>query len=61
MRTLTGHKGSVLSAAALGGGRLASGGSEDNTIKIWDVETGKYVRTLKGHSHFVRSPVALDV
>jgi WD40 repeat protein len=32
---------------------LASGG--DNTVKLWDVQTGDCVRSLKGHTHWVRS------
>ena len=30
------------------GQRLASG-SSDNTVKIWDTDTGRTVRTLEGH------------
>ena len=32
-------------------------GSEDNTLKVWDIETGKCLATLKGHSDFVRCGV----
>ena len=31
------------------GRRLATGG-EENTVKIWDVETGEELQTLRGHS-----------
>ncbi|QYO64340.1 WD40 repeat domain-containing protein [Leptolyngbya sp. 7M] len=27
----------------------------DHTVKIWDVQRGEYVRTLKGHSNWVWS------
>ncbi|MUH00663.1 hypothetical protein F7734_53695 [Scytonema sp. UIC 10036] len=30
-------------------------GSLDNTIKLWDVATGKELKTLKGHSRSVYS------
>ena len=30
-------------------------GSADNTIKLWNVETGQEIRTLKGHDNYVRS------
>ena len=30
-------------------------GSEDETIIVWNVESGDKVRTLKGHPHFVNS------
>ena len=38
----------------LGNNQLASG-SADKTIKIWDVTSGKCVRTLEGHKHAVVS------
>ena len=31
------------------GRRLATGG-EDNTVKIWDVESGRELDTLRGHT-----------
>ena len=30
-------------------------GSNDHTIKIWDVKTGKVIKTLKGHMYSVES------
>ena len=36
------------------GQRIASG-SKDNTVKVWNVESGECVTTLKGHSDYVRS------
>jgi WD40 repeat protein len=35
---------------------LASG-SEDNTVKLWSVESQKEVTTLQGHSEYVYSVV----
>ena len=35
-------------------GRRIVSGSEDNTLKVWDVATGECVATLKGHSSIVR-------
>ena len=38
-------------------GRHVVSGSYDNTLKVWDVATGKCVATLKGHSDCVRCGV----
>ena len=35
-------------------GRRVVSASDDKTLKVWDVATGKCVATLKGHSHQVR-------
>merc|ERR1712167_563739 len=32
-------------------------GSVDNTIRVWNVDTGECILTLKGHTHYVRSVV----
>merc|ERR1712112_410630 len=34
---------------------FACTGSSDNTIRIWNVETGKCLRRLYGHTNLVRS------
>ena len=39
---------------SLDGRRLASG-SDDSTVRLWDVETGACVRTLEGHGSPVLS------
>ena len=48
VRPLSGHSSAVYCVALLG--KLAVSGSYDNTLKVWDVETGGCVRTLSGHS-----------
>ena len=35
-------------------GRRVVSASWDKTLKVWDIETGKCVATLKGHSDYVR-------
>nr|VFK14709.1 MAG: WD domain-containing protein, G-beta repeat-containing protein [Candidatus Kentron sp. LFY] len=37
------------------GRRLLSGGSHDNTLKLWDVASGEEIRTFRGHSDKVNS------
>ena len=36
-------------------GRWLALGSEDRTVRLWDVETGACVRTLEGHGNRVTS------
>ena len=38
-------------------GRRVVSGSDDKTLKVWDVVTGECVATLKGHSDWVRRGV----
>jgi small GTP-binding protein len=55
-RTLTGHKGVswINSVAVSPDGAWAASGAEDNTVRIWDLETGDCRATLKGHREDVR-------
>src|SRR4051794_13582589 len=45
--TLRGHTARVSSVAFTPDGRTLASGSYDNTIKLWDVRTGKERATLK--------------
>ena len=47
---LRGHKGAVTAVAFSPDDRLLASGSADNTVKLWDVATGKEVRSLEGHT-----------
>jgi WD40 repeat protein len=54
---MEGHTDSVRSVAfSPDGGTLASGGGwQDNTIRLWDANTGEHKRTLEGHAGGVHS------
>ena len=51
---LTGHKGSVRTLATMEDGRLLSG-SNDNTIKVWDVMSKLCLLTLEEHYLYLNS------
>jgi DNA-binding beta-propeller fold protein YncE len=53
--TLRGHDGTVLSAGFSPDGRRIVSASTDNTVKIWDAESGREIRTLRGHGDWVTS------
>ena len=52
---LEGHDNLVISVNFSPDGKTLVSGSWDKTIKLWNVETGKEIRTLKGHDELVRS------
>lgn len=62
IRTLSGHDHSVSAvrfipsgaAGAPGSGNLLVSASRDKTLRIWDVSTGYCVKTLRGHTEWVR-------
>ena len=59
IKTLTGHSGPIWSLAGLPDGTLASG-SWDDTIKIWDTNTGDCLKTLTGHTDSIISLTVLS-
>ena len=54
-----GHTGSVNSAVFSLDGRYILSGSDDGTLKLWEISTGREVRTFRGHEYGVR-PVAFS-
>jgi len=58
IRTLSGHSDSVTALALSADGSVISA-SWDNTLKVWNLETGSEVFTLSGHSFWVTA-VALS-
>src|SRR5262249_61278001 len=49
-RPLNGHSGRVLSLAVTRDGRHALSGSEDRTLRLWDLASGAELRCLRGHT-----------
>src|SRR5689334_1569098 len=50
-----GHSESVGAIAFSPDGRILASGSSDNSAKLWDVASGRQLRTLSGHSSSVTS------
>lgn len=48
LNVFTGHRGAVTATGFSVDGRFAVSGSEDTTVRIWDVVTGRCLRTLVG-------------
>jgi hypothetical protein len=59
VRTLAGHTEGVQAVALSADGRRVVSGSGDNTLKLWDLESGAELMTLAGHTSFVAA-VALS-
>ena len=56
---LVGHEGRVTAVAFLPDGSRALAGSDDNTLRLWDLATGETLRTLEGHTDSVRAVAVL--
>ncbi len=55
VRTLNGHTSTVRAIAVSPDGKCILSGSEDFTIKAWDLKNGTLLRTYKGHESYVRT------
>jgi len=55
LRTLEGHSGAIWSVAISFDGQLLASGSQDTTLKIWNLHTGELLHTFKGYSGTVYS------
>ncbi len=53
--TLKDHERAVNSVAIAPDGRFAVSGSDDRSLRYWDLITGECIRTLKGHERAVNS------
>ncbi|KAI0410771.1 vegetative incompatibility protein HET-E-1 [Xylaria grammica] len=54
-QTFEGHSGWIFSIAISSDGRWLASGSEDCTIKVWDVTMGACTQTFEGHSGWIFS------
>lgn len=55
MHSLVGHRQSVRAIAAHG--KTLVSGSYDNTVRVWDIETGRMLHLMEGHTQKVYSVV----
>ncbi|KAE8307241.1 WD40-repeat-containing domain protein [Aspergillus transmontanensis] len=57
LQTLEGHSYPVGSLVFSRDSQLVASASYDNTVKIWDVNSGRCLQTLESHSVWVKSVV----
>jgi WD40 repeat protein len=55
LRTLEGHSRHVTAVAVTADGKRAVSASGDQTLKVWNLESGHALRTLEGHSNLVNN------
>ncbi|HEY3139286.1 MAG TPA: hypothetical protein VGL29_24915 [Blastocatellia bacterium] len=53
--TMAGHKDPIKSVAFSPDGRTLASASEDETVKLWDVQSGQELKMLEGHTDSVSS------
>ena len=58
LKVFVGHSRAVQCVTALPHGRALSG-SDDNTLRLWDLASGRCLRVLKGHARTVKHVAAL--
>jgi WD40 repeat protein len=60
LRTLSGHSSSVRAVAVTGDSTRVISGSYDNTVKVWNLETGEVIATFSGEGAILSGAVAPD-
>jgi len=61
LRTLKGHTGRIYGIAFLSDSNRLITGSEDQTIRLWEISTGNCLQIFEGHSRYVFSVAASPV
>jgi len=59
IKTFEGHSSHVSCLSLLDDGTFLSG-SDDSTVKLWDIKTGSLLKTFEGHSAWVYCLALLD-
>ncbi|NJP08995.1 MAG: hypothetical protein HC866_05510, partial [Leptolyngbyaceae cyanobacterium RU_5_1] len=54
-KTLQGHINRVWSVAFSPDGRTLASGGDDQTVRLWDMQTAQCLKILQGHTNWVRS------
>ncbi len=52
-RTLAGHTGQVCAVSVSADGRIAVSAGSDETVRVWEVRTGRCLHTLTGHTGLI--------
>ncbi|MCP4106055.1 MAG: protein kinase [Desulfobacteraceae bacterium] len=55
LKTLEGHRNRVTGVSIIPDGKTAVSAGWDNSVCLWDLETGKCLKMLKGHTEFIES------
>ena len=54
-----GHSAAIFSVAITPDGKTALSGGDDNTLRLWDLATGRVIRRFTGHSRGILPSVAM--
>jgi WD40 repeat protein len=55
VHTLRGHRSGIYALAFSSNGRTLATGSDDGTVKLWDLDSAQEVATLRGHTGLISS------